>query len=163
MLRAMKQVLLFILLAAGFAAADNPPTIRVCIGRLENHSAYQLPIDKLKKYFLSELSHKQIKGISIAGDDISDEMTQNHCDYLASGEFRGGPSKSGETVDLGSGTVVDDRKHFAMGFIFDLKKNPSEKPGYSHEEVVIDKNPKTCGDDLVYDAAHLIRDYLNKR
>jgi hypothetical protein len=159
MIPRMKRVVLVILLGTSLGVAKDEGSIRVCIGPLENRSSYQLPVDKLKADVASQLSHKQVKAI-IINDDISAEMAKNKCDYLLLGEFSNVVSlKPGETADIG-GIVVDDRKRFALRFRFELRRNVGEKPVYSDQISVIDKNPKTCADDQIYEAVRSIREYL---
>lgn len=155
----MRTMLLLFLLTATFAAAADKPSIRICVGPLENHSSYQLPIDKLKADLVFQLSHKHIRGVSITGQDLSAEMAKNNCEYLVSAEFSNSAIKSGEPI-CGKCPVVDERKHFALQFGFYLKKSPAEAPVYSHRGAVIDKNPKTCADDHIWETVRFIRDYF---
>lgn len=143
-------------LTAALAAAQEKPSARICISSLENHSSYQLPIDKLKAELESELSHKHIKAVNIAGNDTSAEMVTNNCEYLLSGEFSNFTGK----LNCASCPVIDERKHFALQFSFRLKKSAAEEPVYSHQGAVIDKNPKTCADDHIWETAGFIREYL---
>ena len=152
----MTRITFLCFLSAIFAAAEKTPTIRICIGPLENHSGYQLPIDKLNADLASQLSHKHIKAVNIPGHDLSAEMVTNNCAYLLSGEF------SNFTARLSCATcpVVDERKYFGLQFGFTLKQNAAEHPVYSHEEGVIDKNPKTCADDHIWETVRFIREYF---
>src|SRR5215467_12756447 len=136
-------VLVLFLLTATFAAAEDSHSIRICVGPLENHSSYQLPIDQLQASLVAQLSHKHIKAVSITGQDVSAEMAGNKCEYLVVAEFSNFTMPSGQ-LNCGKCPVVDERKYFALGFGFYLKKDPSQDPVYSHSGGVIDKNPKTC-------------------
>lgn len=77
MTRVIGWVFLF---AATFAAAEGAPPIRICVAPLENHSIYQLPIDKLQSDLVLQLSHKHISAVNIKGQDLSDEMAKNSCE-----------------------------------------------------------------------------------
>ena len=161
MVRVMKRLLLFVLLASSLALA-NDPTIRICVGSIENHSSFQLPMDDFRASFVKELSHKNITAVSITGNDVAAEMTRNHCDYLLRAEFMDSVSiKPGETANVG-GIVVDNRKRYALSFGFELRKNLGEEPLLSDHWGVIDKNPKTCVDDHLYEAVTRIRDHFKK-
>ena len=154
-----RNILLLFLLNATFAAAEDAPSIRICVGPLENHSSYELPIDQLQASLVSQLSHKHIKAVSISGQDLPAEMAKNNCQYLFSAGFSNHAMPRGEPI-CGKCPVVDERKHFALGFGFYLKKNPAEDPVYSHKGAVIDKNPKTCADDHIWETVRFIRDYF---
>jgi hypothetical protein len=158
----MHWIIAVLLASASFAAASEPPPAVICVGPLGNRTNYQFAIEKVKAYFVSELSHKPVRAIDITGDDIPVQMAKNKCDFLVSGEFSDyARLKPGETVQIG-GVVVDGRKKFALRFTFELVKSLEGKPIYSDTIVVIDKNPKTCADDQVYEAARSILDHLKK-
>jgi hypothetical protein len=144
------------LLTALFAVADETPTIRICIGPLEDHSGYQLAIDKIQADLASQLSHKHIKAVNIPGHDFSAEMDTNNCEYLLLGEF----SKLSELPTCPKCPVVDERKYFALQFGFALRKSAAEQPLYSHKGGVIDKNPKTCVDDHIFETVRFVREYF---
>jgi hypothetical protein len=144
---------------ATFAAAEDTPSIRICVGQLGNQSSYQLPTDKLQADLVAQLSHKHIKAVSISGQDLSAEMAKNNCEYLLTAEFNNSTIKPGQ-LSCAKCPVVDDRKYFALQFGFYLKKGPAEKPLYAHTDAVIDKNPKTCADDHMWQTARYIRDYF---
>jgi hypothetical protein len=152
-------VLLLFLLTATFAAAEDSHSIRICVGPLENHSSYQLPIDNLQLSLVAQLTHKHIKAASITGQDLTAEMARNKCDYLVSGEFSNFTMPPGQPT-CGKCPVVDARKYFALGFGFHLKKSPAEDPVYFHSGGIIDKNPKTCADDHIWETAGFIRNYF---
>jgi len=154
-----RSILGLFLLTATFAAAQDTHSIRICVGPLENHSSYQLPTDNLQASLVAQLSHKHIKAVSISGQDLTAEMAKNNCEYLISGEFSNFTMPSGQP-NCGKCPVVDERKYFALGFGFHLKKNPAEAPVYSHSGGVIDKNPKTCADDHVWETVGFIRNYF---
>ena len=162
MARIMKRLLLFVLFASSLAIANDPSPIRICIGSIEDRSSFHLPIDKIRTELVKELSHKNITAVSITGDDIAAEMTRNNCDYLLRGEFWDTVSiKPGETANVG-GIIVDNRKKFALSFGFELRKSLDEKPVFSDQWGVIDKNPKTCVDDHVYESVTRIRNHFKK-
>src|SRR5262245_27048973 len=108
------RVVPLIFVVATLAAAEDARPIRICVGPLENHSSYQLPIEKLKKDFVSQLSHKNINAINITGQDLDAEVASNSCEYLVGGVFSDfARLKPGESVVIG-GIIVDDRKRFAL-------------------------------------------------
>jgi hypothetical protein len=152
-------ILLLCLLTATFAAAEDAHPIRICVGPLENHSTYQLPTDKLQAELVSQLSHKHIRAVIITGQDLSAEMAKNSCEYLFSAEFSNSAIPRDEHI-CDKCPVVDERKHFALQFGFYLKKSPAQDPVYSHRGAVIDKNPKTCADDHIWETVRFIRDYF---
>ena len=159
-IRIVKCLLPVVLLAASLAAAEKKPLIRICVGPLDNHSSYQLPIEKLRADFVTQLSHKNVKAVMTEGGDPVTERTKNNCDYLVAGEFTDFISlKSGETVNLG-GVIVDNKKKFAQRFKYALRERGGEKPVYSRKEDIIDKNPKTCADDQIYLATKHVREYF---
>jgi hypothetical protein len=123
---------------------------------LEDHSGYQLAIDKIQADLASELSHKHIKAVNIPGHDFSAEMTTNNCEYLLLGEFR----KVSEVPTCPKCPVVDEHKYFALQFTFALRKSAAEQPMYSRKSAVIDKNPKTCADDNVWETVNFVREYF---
>jgi len=158
----MNRVLLVVLLGATAAVAADKPLVRICVAPLENHSKYSFPVDKAKQYLLSELNHKQIKSIDIPeGADVSAAMKANSCEFLLRGEFIDFVNLAPGQVASVGGIVVDDKKKFALRFEFELRKSVEEKPVYSNHSTVIDKNPKTCADDNVWEAAQSIRKYFN--
>ena len=152
----MTQIIALFFLIANPAAARATPPIRVCIGPLQNHSNYQLPVDKLNADLASQLSHKHIQAVNIPGYDLSAEMATNNCEYLLSGEF----SNFTATLSCAKCPVIDERKHFALQFEFALKKSADGDPVYSHQGAVIEKNPKTCADDHIWETVGFIRDYF---
>jgi hypothetical protein len=88
----MKRLVVLVFLASSFAAAkDDAPSIRICVGSIENRSSLTIPMDDVRRYFLAELNHKNIKAISIAALDPTDEMPKNACDYLVRGSFQTTP------------------------------------------------------------------------
>ncbi len=145
-------------LTAGFAAAREKPSIRICIVPLENHSTYPLPLDKLEASLALQLGHKHIEAVNVPGHDLSTEMASNNCEYLLSGEF----SNFTATLECPNCPVIDERKHFALQFGFALRKTASNKPVYSHKSAVVDKNPKTCADDHIWETVRFVHDYFKK-
>ena len=149
-------VLTVLLLTAISATANDTPSIRICVGPLADHSGYQLSVDKIQADLTSELSHKRIKAVSISGHDLSAEMAANNCEYLLRGEF----SKITDPPTCPKCPVVDERKYFALRFTFALRKSTAEEPVYSNKSGVIDKNPKTCADDNVWETVNSVRQYF---
>ncbi len=152
----MAYVLTVLLLTAIFASASEAASIRICVGPLEDHSGYQLSIDKIQADLISQLSHKSIKAVGIPGHDFSKEMATNNCEYLLRGEF----SKVTDPPTCPKCPVVDERKYFALRFTFALRKSAAEEPVYSNKSGVIDKNPKTCADDNVWETVNAVRQYF---
>ena len=150
------RILFFIFLSASFAAARKTPSVRICIGPLENHSTYPLPLDKLEASLALQLGYKHFEAINVPGHDLSAEMASNNCEYLLSGEF----TNFTVTLDCPKCPVVDERKHFALQFGFALRKSPTEQPLYSHKGAVIDKNPKTCADDHIWETVRFVQTYF---
>jgi|GEM_PF-3352361 len=154
-----RMILFLCLLAVTCAAAQDAPPIRICVAPLENHSTYQLPTDKLQASLVSQLGHQHIMAVSITGQDLSAEMAKNNCGYLFSAEFSNSAIQHGVPI-CDKCPVVDERKHFALQFGFYLKKSPAQDPVYSHKGAVIDKNPKTCADDHIWETVRFISDYF---
>jgi hypothetical protein len=157
----MKGLALLVVFTATVAAASDKPSIRICVGPLENHSKYSFDIGKAREHLLSYLPHKQIKAFDLpSGTDVADAITKNNCDYLLRGEFSDFVNLApGQVANVG-GIVVDEKKKFALRFDFDLRKGLDDKPVHQDRSVVIDKNPKTCADDNVWDAAMSVRKYF---
>jgi hypothetical protein len=154
----LTQIIILVFLTAGFAAAREKPSIRICIVPLENHSTYPLPLDKLEASLALQLGHKHIEAVNVPGHDLSTEMASNNCEYLLSGEF----SNFTATLECPNCPVIDERKHFALQFGFALRKTASDQPVYSHKSAVVDKNPKTCADDHIWETVRFVHDYFKK-
>jgi len=43
-----------------------------------------------------------------------------------------------------------------------LEKAASDQPVYSHKSAVVDKNPKTCADDHIWETVRFVHDYFKK-
>jgi len=159
----VKRLLGLLIFAATLASAGDRPTIRICVAPLENHSKYTFAVDKVKQYFLSELDHKQIKAVDIPdGADVLAEMKSQKCEYLVRSKFTDYVTQvPGQVISI-AGIVIDEKKKFVLKFDFELRK-ADEKLVLGGGAAYIDKNPKTCGDDAVYEAAKSIRDHFKGR
>ena len=151
-------IILGLLCTAVFAAAKDKPDIRICVATLANHSKYDLPLDKLTEELASELSHKQIKATAIPGQDLQAEMEKNGCEYLLSGLFSDSTLRGSTCPKCPS---VDEQKYFALHFRFYFGKGSSKDSEFSGESTTIDKKPRDCADDHVWQTAQLIRKHFN--
>src|SRR5947209_7105321 len=154
------RIIFFLLLATNFAAAAGAPAVRICVGPVENHSKYELPLEKLRGYLVSQLSHKQTSAVAISGPDLAAAMAEHHCDYLLTGEFSNFAGALSPTCP--QCPAIDERKHFALQFHWTLAKSVAGEPVLAHKSTVVDKNPKTCADDHVWETVQLIRDHLKR-
>lgn len=152
----LTQIILLVFLNASIAAARKAPSVRICISPLENHSTYPLPLDKLEASLALQLGYKHFEAINVPGHDLSAEMTSNNCEYLLSGEF----TNFTTTLDCANCPVINERKHFALQFGFALRKSAADQPVYSHKGAVVDKNPKTCADDHIWETVRFVREYF---